>query len=345
MLSSGGGGAVRVVICGQGYVGLPLAMEAVRAGHDVVGVDLDLEKVKSLRHGRSYIEDVSDEQLVAALDSGRYLPTSDATDAAGFDVAVISVPTPLRDGAPDLSFIERAARDLGPLVTAGSAVVLESTTYPGTTEELVRPILEEGSGLRAGPDFHLGYSPERLDPGNPHHGLRDVPKIVSGIDEPSLQRVKAFFDTIVDKTVPVSSTRVAEMAKLLENTFRHVNIALVNELAMFADQMRVDVWEAISAAAHEALWLHALRAGPGGRWSLPARRSLVPLVEGEAVVRELVSIHRARQRHQRPDARLRHPPRRPPAQLQVQSGERLPGAGYRARLQAQHGRSASRPGR
>jgi UDP-N-acetyl-D-glucosamine dehydrogenase len=173
------------------------------------------------------------------------------------------VPTPLRDGAPDLTFIESAARMLAVHLQPGACVVLESTTYPGTTEELVQPLLEEGSGLRAGDDFHLGYSPERIVPGDPAGTLERLPKVVSGIDAPSLARVQAFYDDIVARTVPVKGTREAELTKLLENTFRHVNVALVNELAMFAADLDIDVWEAIDAASTKPFGFMRFEPGPG----------------------------------------------------------------------------------
>ena len=176
---------------------------------------------------------------------------------------MITVPTPLREGAPDLSFIEAAARDLAQNLTVGSTVVLESTTYPGTTDELVVPILERGSGLVAGQQFHVGYSPEPIDPGNPIWNFQNTPKVVSGIDAKSLDAVNAFYSTLVTSTVQVSSTKVAEMTKLLENTFRHVNIALINELSMFANQLSVDVWEAIDAASSKPFGFMRFTPGPG----------------------------------------------------------------------------------
>lgn len=255
--------ADRVVIMGQGYVGLPLAIRAVEVGFDVVGLDLDERKVKLLGAGASYVEDISDERLRAALDSGRYRPTTSIDDADGFDVAIISVPTPLKEGIPDLEHMESAARALAPKVTRDSTVVLESTTYPGTTQELIAPILEAGSGLSAGPDFHLGYSPERIDPGNATWNLENTPKVVSGVDEASLAAVQGFFDQIVETTVPVSSPKEAELTKLLENTFRHVNIALVNELAMFAHDLDIDLWEAIDAASTKPFGYMRFTPGPG----------------------------------------------------------------------------------
>jgi UDP-N-acetyl-D-glucosamine dehydrogenase len=259
----GGEPASRVVVLGQGYVGLPIALRAVEAGFDVVGFDVDLGRIDQLQSGRSYVGDVSDAALSEALGSGRYRPSAKGTDCAGFDVAVITVPTPLLEGAPDLSYIEDAARQLGPLVRRGATVVLESTTYPGTTEELLAPILQAGSGLVPGRDFHLGYSPERIDPGNVTWTFRNTPKVVSGIDAASLLAVEAFYGALVDHTVRVSGPRVAEMVKLLENTFRHVNIALVNELAMFASDLGVDVWEAIEAASTKPFGFMTFTPGPG----------------------------------------------------------------------------------
>ncbi len=182
------------MVVGQGYVGLPLAMRAVEAGFDVVGFDTDVERVKRLGAGESYVEDIPSAELGAALATGRYRASTDPTDCAGFDVAVVTVPTPLREGNPDLSYIEAAAAMLATHLRPGATVVLESTTYPGTTEELVAPLLERGSGLVAGGDFHLGYSPERIDPGNPTWGLGNTPKVVSGIDAASLSAVQSFYD-------------------------------------------------------------------------------------------------------------------------------------------------------
>ncbi|CAJ60707.1 MULTISPECIES: nucleotide sugar dehydrogenase [Frankia] len=253
----------KLVVVGQGYVGLPVAMRAVAMGWHVVGVEVDPDRAARLAAGRSYVEDIPDPELAAALRSGRYEPTGDYARAAGFDVAVITVPTPLREGAPDLSYLVDAARSLAPLVTAGATVILESTTYPGTTEELLAPLLAEGSGLRPGADFHLGYSPERIDPGNRTWNLVNTPKVVSGTGPASLAAVTAFYDSLIERTVPVASTRTAELTKLLENTFRHVNIALVNELAMFAHELGVDVWEAIDAASTKPFGYLRFTPGPG----------------------------------------------------------------------------------
>jgi len=253
----------RLAVIGQGYVGLPLAMLAVEAGYDVAGIDLDRSRVDRLRRGESFVDDVGDSQLRAALDSGRYKASADYADTAGFSVAVITVPTPLRDRSPDLSFVVGAARELSHYVTVGSLVVLESTTYPGTTDDLLRSILEHGSGLRAGADFALAYSPERVDPGNETWTLAVTPKVVAGFDTASLDAVRDFYAKLVADVVPVSSTRAAELTKLLENTFRHVNIALVNEFAIFARELGVDVWEVVRAASTKPFGFLPFTPGPG----------------------------------------------------------------------------------
>ena len=251
----------RIVVVGQGYVGLPVAMRSVEVGFPTMGFELDATRLAALCAGESYVEDVPSEQLRSAL-AGGYRATDNVSDLAGFDVAVISVPTPLREGVPDLSFVEGASRSLAEVLAPGALVVLESTTYPGTTEELVRPILE-AAGLRCGHDFFLGYSPERIDPGNAKFGFVNTPKVVSGCDADSLAAVDAFYSALVERTVPVGSTAEAELVKLLENTFRHVNIALVNELAMFADDLDVDIWRAIDAAATKPFGFMRFTPGPG----------------------------------------------------------------------------------
>ena len=252
-----------VVVVGLGYVGLPLAMRAAQVGHRVVGYDVDEGRVKQLAAGESYVEDVPSAELQQALDSGRFQPSTDGRSCAGFDVAVVAAPTPLREGLPDLTYLEDASRTLARYLRPGATVVIESTSYPGTTQETVQPLLEEGSGLLAGRDFHLGFSPERIDPGNATWTLVTTPKIVSGIDADSLRVIKEFYDTIVDRTVPVSSPREAELAKLVENTFRHVNIAMVNELAMYAHDLGINVWEAIEAAATKPFGFMPFTPGPG----------------------------------------------------------------------------------
>lgn len=256
-------GNQKVVVIGQGYVGLPVAMRAVEVGLNVIGIDVDPRRVAQLQTGDSYVGDISSEELQAALDCGRYVPTDDYAHAQDFDVAVITVPTPLRETLPDLSFIEQSAAALARHIRPGATVILESTTYPGTTEELMVPILEAGSGLQAGRDFSVGYSPERIDPGNTTYGFVETPKVVSGIDARSLEQVQGFYDLLIDQTVPVSSPKEAELTKLLENTFRHVNIALVNELAVFAHQLGIDIWESIEAASSKPFGYMKFTPGPG----------------------------------------------------------------------------------
>jgi UDP-N-acetyl-D-glucosamine dehydrogenase len=254
--------SARILVVGQGYVGLPVAMRAVEMGFPVAGLEASRSRVEALQSGRSYVSDVTDDELAAALRRG-YLPSDDPSETGAFDIAVITVPTPLRDGAPDLSHVEAAAEGLARRLRTGTLVVLESTTYPGTTDELVRPILERASGLRAGTEFFVGYSPERIDPGNANYGFINTPKVVSGIDDRSRRCVEAFYGALVDKVVPVGSTAEAELVKLLENTFRHVNIALVNELAMFAADLDIDVWSAIDAASTKPFGYMRFTPGPG----------------------------------------------------------------------------------
>lgn len=256
-------GGNRIVVVGQGYVGLPLAVAAHGAGHNVVGVDTDERRVKQIQSGISPVSDVDSSELASALESGRYSIQSHYENLAGFASAIITVPTPLRDGKPNLRFIESAAASLSPLIHPGSLIVLESTTYPGTTEELLVPILESGSNLVAGKDFHVGYSPERIDPGNTEWNLLNTPKVTSGINADSASAVADLYSGFGITVVPVSGTREAELTKLLENTFRHVNIALVNELAMFSSQLGVNIWEAIDAASTKPFGFMKFLPGPG----------------------------------------------------------------------------------
>jgi UDP-N-acetyl-D-glucosamine dehydrogenase len=253
----------RVVVVGQGYVGLPLAVRAAEVGHTVVGVDVDARRIADLNSGKSFIEDISSERLGSVAANGNYRATNDYAKVGVFDVAVITVPTPLKDSLPDLSFVEAAARSIGALVTPGCLVVLESTTYPGTTEEVLIPLLEAGSGLIAGQDFSVGFSPERIDPGNPKFSLENTPKVVSGMNETSCAAAVSFYSTVVDTVVPVSSCGVAELSKLIENTFRTINIALMNELAMYSHDLGLDLWEAIDAASTKPFGYMRFTPGPG----------------------------------------------------------------------------------
>ena len=253
----------RVGVIGLGYVGLPLAVEFGAAGLHVVAVDVDPAKIEALRQGRSYIPDVDGRRLAPLVDDGRLSATTDFAALAGVDAISICVPTPLRKTKdPDLSYIVAAVESVAPYVRRGQLVVLESTTYPGTTDEVVRPMLER-SGLVGGRDFFLAFSPERVDPANAQWHTGNTPKVVGGIDGPSTDAACALYGTIVGTTVPVSSTRVAEMVKLLENTFRAVNIAMVNELALMCRQMNIDVWEVIDAAKTKPFGFMAFYPGPG----------------------------------------------------------------------------------
>lgn len=255
--------AVKVAVIGQGYVGLPFAMRAVEVGYRVFGYDLDTDRVGRLRSGDSFVEDVDSKVLAEALAGGTYTVSDDEADLEGFDVAVITVPTPLRDSIPDLGYIESAAEVLSKYVRPGCLVILESTTYPGTTEELLVPALEKGSGLSAGPDFMVGYSPERIDPGNRVWTFATTPKVVSGIDQQSMEAVAEFYSTLVKQVVRTKGVKEAELTKLLENTFRHVNVALVNELAIFSHQLGIDIWDAIDAATTKPFGYMRFTPGPG----------------------------------------------------------------------------------
>ncbi|MGH3846375.1 MAG: nucleotide sugar dehydrogenase [Pseudonocardiaceae bacterium] len=284
MYGISGGQARRVAVIGQGYVGLPLAIRAVEVGFDVIGFDIDKTRIDCLRKAKTFIDDITDCDLAIAMSTGRYLPTDDSAALAGFDVAVVCVPTPLRDGAPDVSYIEDAAGVLATHITHGCCVILESTSYPGTTEEIFVPILEAGSGLRAGVQFFAGYSPERIDPGNEIWRFQNTPKVIAGVNEASLHALQDFYGRLVEQTVPVPGLREAELAKLLENTFRHVNIALVNELAVYCHDLGLDVWAVVDAAATKPFGFMKFTPGPGvGGHCLPidpsylswqARRSL-----------------------------------------------------------------------
>ena len=253
----------RVGVIGLGYVGLPLAVEFADAGLQVVPVDVDVAKIESLRLGESYIPDVPGDRLRRQVEAGRLAATTDFRALADVDAVSICVPTPLRKTKdPDLSYVVAAVEAFTPHLRRGQLVVLESTTYPGTTEEVVRPMLER-DGLVAGRDFFLAFSPERVDPANPEWHTGNTPKVVGGIDRASTDAACALYGTIVGTTVPVSSTRVAEMVKLLENTFRAVNIGMVNELALMCRQMGIDVWEVIDAARTKPFGFMAFYPGPG----------------------------------------------------------------------------------
>ena len=254
---------MNVVIIGLGYVGLPLAAEAVRAGLNVTGFDVKQAAVDGLNAGRSHVDDLTDADIAAMVANG-FRATTDLAGIPGTDTIVICVPTPLSESdGPDLTAVKAAAETAGKLLRQGTLVVLESTTYPGTTDEVVRPILEKASGLTAGLDFHLAFSPERIDPGNEVYGVRNTPKVVGGITPACTEAAAGFYGLVCDTVVRARSAREAEMAKLLENTYRHVNIALVNEMAIFCHELGVDLWDAIRCAATKPFGFQAFYPGPG----------------------------------------------------------------------------------
>lgn len=251
-----------VAVLGQGYVGLSAGSAAADAGFSVIGVDVDEDRIASIRRNEVAVMGVDERLFDSAMASGRLELTASVDDIARADIILICVPTPVRDHAPDLSFVEGACRDVARVLEAGRLVILESTTYPGTTEERVRPILET-SGLEAGRDFLLSYSPERIDPGNAEFGFRAIPRIVGGTTPEATGIATLFFEQLVDKVVPLSSCRAAELAKLLENTFRHVNVGLVNEMSILCHEMEIDVWEVVDAAASKPFGFMPFYPGPG----------------------------------------------------------------------------------
>jgi UDP-N-acetyl-D-glucosamine dehydrogenase len=253
-----------VAIVGAGYVGLPLAQVFAEAGRSVVLVDVDASRVEQLRRGESYIEDVSSEVLAELVNDRGLAATTDYDVLRDSDAIVIALPTPLsRQREPDLSIVRDAGAEIGKRLRPGQLVVLESTTYPGTTRDELRPVLERESGLVAGRDFHLAFSPERVDPGRVDWTTKTVPKIVGGIDEASTDAAAALYGSAVDTIHRVSSPEAAELTKLLENIFRSVNIALVNELAQLCDRMGIDIWEVVDAAATKPFGFMAFQPGPG----------------------------------------------------------------------------------
>jgi len=252
----------RVAVVGQGYVGLSLACAAAEAGFAVTGVDVDAERVEGLAAGRPVVPGVDEATLRGGVATGRLRFSTDAADLAASDVVCICVPTPVRDHTPDLSYVEQACRDVARHLVGGRLVVLESSTYPGTTSDLVAPLLE-ASGQRVGRDFLLAYSPERIDPGNQEFTFANTPRIVGGTTAEATAVAALFYEQMIEKVVTVSSARAAELAKLLENTFRHVNIALVNEMAMVCHELGIDVWEVIEAAGSKPFGFMTFTPGPG----------------------------------------------------------------------------------
>ncbi len=249
-------------VIGLGYVGLPLVVESCNSGLKVFGYDNNSDKVKKLQNGTSPIEDISDEMLKKALQKD--LTISDLPEALkDCEYIVISVPTPLTDYQPDLSYVKAAARTIAENISKDQVIILESTTYPGTTIEVLIPEIESISKLKAGEDFHVGYSPERIDPGNETWNFKNTPKVISGIDDNSTKKIKNFYEKIIDEVVEVSGTKEAEMVKLLENTYRHVNIAFINELAILCNMLDIDIWEVVEAAKTKPFGFESFRPGPG----------------------------------------------------------------------------------
>jgi UDP-N-acetyl-D-glucosamine dehydrogenase len=255
--------SAKVGIVGLGYVGLPLAVEFGKAGFHVTGIDLSVSKVEQICSGHSYIQDVSEQDVRSLVESGRLTATTDFAVVQDLDTINIAVPTPLSKAKdPDMSYVVNAARSIAQYARPGQLVILESTTYPGTTEELLRPMFEE-RGLKVGEDLYLCFSPERVDPGNEKFQTRNIPKVVGGSTSTCTAVGAAFYQQALEHVVPVSSTRVAEMVKLLENTFRMINIGLVNEIAMLCGRMGIDVWEVIEAAATKPFGFMPFYPGPG----------------------------------------------------------------------------------
>ena len=248
-------------VVGLGYVGLPLAVEASLQDLNVVGYDINSERVEMINNGMSPIEDISTEELSSALKN--FHSTIDSKELSDCKNVVISVPTPLTDYQPDLSYVIDAAKTVGKNLVLNQVVILESTTYPGTTLEVLIPNLEEQSGLIAGKDFYVGYSPERIDPGNKVWKFKNTPKVVSGMNNDSTKKIKEFYESIIDEIVVVNGTKEAEMVKLLENTYRHVNIALINELAMLCEKLEIDIWEVVNAAKTKPFGFESFKPGPG----------------------------------------------------------------------------------
>ena len=248
-------------VVGLGYVGLPLAVEAATSSLKVIGFDINSERVEMINNGHSPIEDISNEELSQSLKN--FHSTTESKELSQCRNIVISVPTPLTDYQPDLSYVINAAKTVGENLVKNQVVILESTTYPGTTVEVLIPNLEKMSGLKAGEDFFVGYSPERIDPGNEVWKFKNTPKVISGINNVSTEKIQSFYESIIDETVLVKGTKEAEMVKLLENTYRHVNIALINELAILCKMLDIDIWEVVNAAKTKPFGFESFKPGPG----------------------------------------------------------------------------------
>jgi len=255
---------MKIAVIGLGYVGLPLSMQFARSCTDVVGIDIDPDKIKLLSNGQSYIKHIESQAIAELVSSGKLAVSTDFSLIKETEAVIICVPTPLtKNREPDISFVLQTARSIAPYLAGGMLVVLESTTYPGTTEDELRVVLEEGAGLKAGADFHLAFSPEREDPANGQSSVKKIPKIVGGYTPACLKKAVALYSRAIDTLVPVSSCRVAEATKLLENIFRGINIALVNELKLVYGAMGIDIWEVIEAAKTKPFGFMPFYPGPG----------------------------------------------------------------------------------
>src|SRR6266496_5544230 len=255
---------MKIAIVGLGYVGLPLSLQFARSCTDVIGIDVDPKKVKLLNNGQTYIKHIQSAEIAELVAAGKFYASTDFGQLKDVEAVIICVPTPLtKNREPDLSYVLQTGRSIAPHLQQGTLVVLESTTYPGTTEDDLRAVLEEGSGMKAGTDFHLAFSPEREDPANERSNVKIIPKVVGGYTPTCLDRAMALYGRAIDTLVPVSSCRAAEATKLLENIFRSVNIALVNELKVVYGAMGIDIWEVIEAAKTKPFGFMPFYPGPG----------------------------------------------------------------------------------
>ncbi|WP_010283352.1 nucleotide sugar dehydrogenase [Bacillus timonensis] len=256
-------GKQQIGVIGLGFVGLPLALLFVRNGFNVIGIDLDKRKIDSILNSRSYIEDISNEEIEVALSSGRFHASQNYDEISKLDTIIICVPTPLTNhGTPDLGYVQNVALDLYPRLKTGQLVVLESSTFPGTTREVLQPILEK-SKMKIGKDLFLGYSPERIDPGNKQFKVEEVPKVVSGITENCRKQIETLYKHVFLNVVSVTSTEVAELCKLLENSYRYINISFINEMAILCDSLDIDLWEVIDASSTKPYGFSPFYPGPG----------------------------------------------------------------------------------
>ena len=335
---------MKIAVIGLGYVGLPLAMVFAESGVSVVGIEAVAARCDEVNAGRSYIQDVTSEALKAMVDKGLIRATTDYAATEDCDADIICLPTPLNaNREPDLTLVKDASEKLAGHLRRGQLVTLESTTYPGTTRDELAPILEAGSGLTAGVDFHLAFSPERVDPGRTDYTTKSTPKVVGGLTPACTARALEVYGPALDNVVPVSTPEVAEMTKLLENIFRSVNIALMNELAMLCDRMNIDVWEVIDAAATKPFGFMKFQPGPGSRRALHPHRPVLSELEGPRV-RLLDGVHRAGRQGQREHAVLLRREAAPGAQHTRQEPQRRPRPRPRRRLQGRHRRPAREPG-